>query len=263
MKYYVYLHVTADSGVIFYVGKGSGSRLRSTHNRNQHWVNMVNKHGFIPFIIAYFHEESEAYDFEKLLIEKLGRKINGGILVNVTEGGEGTNGGCSEEKRESTREKRSNAMKRRWRTPEYRECMLQNIRKLTTDDACLRRKSENSKKMWESEEYRKTISEIRKLGWKDPEQRKRRMDKMKDADYRKNQSEKKKGRNSPKWKGDIAMISPTGEVVGVFESAASCHETTGANSIMVCRKLKSKEPVKGGKFVGFRFEYVNLLQVDK
>ena len=92
-KYYVYCHKNPTNGEIFYIGKGSGPRAYVTQSRGKHWNNYVRKYG-IP-IVEILHSnlsENQAFLIEVELIEKLGRREKGGILVNATEGGEGCSG---------------------------------------------------------------------------------------------------------------------------------------------------------------------------
>lgn len=82
---YVYGHYKADTGELFYIGKGSGNRAWSIRNRNKHWHSVVNKHGFTVSILEDELSENEAYDTERMLIAEVGVHN----LVNKTEGGDG------------------------------------------------------------------------------------------------------------------------------------------------------------------------------
>src|SRR5690606_18373354 len=83
--FYVYIHRKETNGDIFYVGKGKGGRWMSHHSRNQHWNNIVKKHGLKSEIVMWFEDECKAYEFEKSLISIIGREN----LCNATNGGEG------------------------------------------------------------------------------------------------------------------------------------------------------------------------------
>lgn len=102
MKYYVYELIEASTGKVFYVGKGSGSRMY------QHKVDALNPkyryrrslHCKIQSLYSKGEEfwykkmdcetEHEAYELEKYLIAEYGRKDLGlGTLCNLTDGGEG------------------------------------------------------------------------------------------------------------------------------------------------------------------------------
>lgn len=86
--FYVYLHLRADDGMPFYVGKGRNGRAWFSHGRTVHWRRVVSKHGLIVEILKDSMSESDAFEFEKSTIQLLGR----GFLCNCTDGGEGMSG---------------------------------------------------------------------------------------------------------------------------------------------------------------------------
>ena len=98
-KYYIYRHVTKDTKMVFYIGRGtktekdlfSGTYNRAFEkgNRNLFWKNLVNKHDYTIDIIL----ESDDFYFicrkEKEFIKLYGRRnLNKGTLVNLSDGGE-------------------------------------------------------------------------------------------------------------------------------------------------------------------------------
>lgn len=87
-RFYVYAHYTKDEGVLFYIGKGSGSRAWSTSNRNQKWRAIVSKHGIDVEILMCGLLESEAFRLEEKLTSKIGIQN----LAVFTLGGGGTSG---------------------------------------------------------------------------------------------------------------------------------------------------------------------------
>lgn len=104
LKYYVYRHIRLDTGEIFYIGIGHKydhytsyrkeyRRAYETHNRNKFWKNIVNKSGGFEVEILY---ESNDYEFiknkEKEFINLYKRRLDGGVLCNITLGGEGSQG---------------------------------------------------------------------------------------------------------------------------------------------------------------------------
>ena len=89
-KFYVYIHYRLDDLQPFYVGKGSGDRVRRSKNRSNYWKNVVAKHGMFYFIVASFEKEEEAFEREIQLISEL--RAQGYPLVNLTDGGEGISG---------------------------------------------------------------------------------------------------------------------------------------------------------------------------
>lgn len=93
MKFFVYVHLTADTLVPFYIGKGMKQRYASRHNRNKFWKNIVGKHGFFAIKLIENLEEDEALYWEKFYIKLIGtRELMTGTLVNFTDGGKGVSG---------------------------------------------------------------------------------------------------------------------------------------------------------------------------
>lgn len=89
----LYKHIRNDDNTIFYIGIGKATRPYETIGRNQLWHNIVNKVGYTIEIISENLEWEYARQKEISLIKKYGRRdINTGILVNMTDGGEGRNG---------------------------------------------------------------------------------------------------------------------------------------------------------------------------
>ena len=88
--YYVYQHMKADTGEIFYVGKGMGRRAHDSYHRSKYWKNIIAKHGISVEFIKMNITESEALDLEILTIEKY--RNQGLNLINMTDGGDGTSG---------------------------------------------------------------------------------------------------------------------------------------------------------------------------
>jgi hypothetical protein len=107
---YVYQHIRLDTDEVFYIGIGSDtdgkySRAWSKTGRNDQWKSIVNSVGYRVEIIEDSLTKDESIVKEKQWIERLGRKdIGEGILVNLTDGGEGLNGWVkSEEQKEIER----------------------------------------------------------------------------------------------------------------------------------------------------------------
>ena len=98
--YYTYAHYTQDTDTLFYIGVGTilntktqkeksrYSRAYHTTGRNKYWKNVVNKHGFRVEILQHFDTKEESLFEEKNLISKYGKRINKGLLVNMSDGGE-------------------------------------------------------------------------------------------------------------------------------------------------------------------------------
>jgi hypothetical protein len=92
-NFYVYIHRKATNGEVFYVGKGVGDRSSSRNNRNVHWQRIVAKHGYTIELVLDGLQEWYALELEKDLISLHGRTSDStGILVNMTDGGDGISG---------------------------------------------------------------------------------------------------------------------------------------------------------------------------
>lgn len=107
-NYVVYRHLKLN-GEIFYIGMGHPKRPYNRSGRSKYWHNVVNKYGKIVEILAENLFCEEAYELEIKLIAFYGRKDLGlGLLVNLTDGGNGSNKAKrSEEAKEKTRITRS------------------------------------------------------------------------------------------------------------------------------------------------------------
>lgn len=98
-RHYVYLHRKANTGEVFYVGKGTvRKRKKSPDNeraycmtsRSKWWHQTVFKHGLIVEVVAMFVNDIDSQEFEKQLILEYGRRnLKAGTLVNLTDGGDG------------------------------------------------------------------------------------------------------------------------------------------------------------------------------
>lgn len=100
-KFYTYIHIRNDIGEVFYVGKGTGRRAFAL-GRNPYWNSIVAKHGHTVHIVAYFANETDAFEHEKEMIAEL--REAGFNLANMTDGGEGISG-LAPEAREKIRAK--------------------------------------------------------------------------------------------------------------------------------------------------------------
>jgi len=90
MQYYIYQHRAADTGEIFYVGKGKDKRHADKNKRSRYWKFYVEKHGFTSEIIADNLDEELAFLAEIECIDVYKRR--GIKLVNLSNGGEGCSG---------------------------------------------------------------------------------------------------------------------------------------------------------------------------
>lgn len=88
--FYTYAHYKPDNS-LFYIGKGQRRRAWSDKNRNQHWRNVVSKHGsFNVAVLAKWPTEQEAFEHEKFLIWCFRDMLY--PMANITDGGDGTSG---------------------------------------------------------------------------------------------------------------------------------------------------------------------------
>ena len=122
--FYVYVLFRPD-GRPCYVGKGRGGRVMDHYRRrafNPHLAAIMalarTQGQELPWRIAAADmTESEALAVEKMLVAALGRNSEGGLLVNLTPGGDkGFKGGTH---RPESRAKTSAALKGRTKTPEH------------------------------------------------------------------------------------------------------------------------------------------------
>jgi len=91
--YYIYRHIRLDTNEPFYIGIGKNvnyKRAYSKNRRNKMWYNIINKTQYEIEVLIDDITKLEAFAKEREFIALYGRKdLNTGILVNMTDGGDG------------------------------------------------------------------------------------------------------------------------------------------------------------------------------
>jgi len=112
----LYRHIRLDKNEPFYIGIGkTEKRAYSIHSRNKHWKSIVNKHGYKVQIMLDDLTWEEACEKEREFIALYGRKEFGGLLCNLTDGGDGILNPSAE-----TKQKMSEAAKGKTHSAETR-----------------------------------------------------------------------------------------------------------------------------------------------
>ena len=89
----VYRHIRTDLNIPFYIGIGKEvTRAYSKTHRNDHWSHIVDKTSYEVHILFNDVSYEFAKEKEKEFIELYKRKEDGGILCNLTKGGDGVLG---------------------------------------------------------------------------------------------------------------------------------------------------------------------------
>lgn len=144
--FYVYGHYRADTGEIFYIGKGTGRRAWIFSKRNAYWKNIANKHGVEVKILYDNLTEQDAFSTENRLITEIGLDN----LSNLAEGGKGLT---------------SDAVKRFIHDPIVRQKHLVSMRTPEMREQL----SQNALKNWQNPAYRKKRTDISRALAQDPE----------------------------------------------------------------------------------------------
>lgn len=152
--WYVYAYLR-ENRTPYYIGKGSGKRCYTKHQRNNGGFSAPQKEKIL--ILKKFDNEEKCFEFEKYMIFLYGRKIDGGILINECLGGLGKKTLLTEDERI---EKRKQSRKK-WleKNKEYhRDYWQSNKEKLNNQQKETYYKNiENRKEYWQNnkEEFNK------------------------------------------------------------------------------------------------------------
>jgi hypothetical protein len=174
--FYVYGHYIPNNEEPFYIGMGIKKRAYDRIKRSTWWKRYVEKHGLLIKILYENLSKEQAVDLEKELIKKYGRiNIGTGILINLTDGGEGTIGVI---RSVETRQKLSKINLGKTHTEETKQKLSKiNLGKTHTEET--RNKiSQSMKGKTHSEETRKKLKEIGKKRQVTEEQRIKHKDAM-------------------------------------------------------------------------------------
>lgn len=87
--FYTYAWLRED-GSPYYIGKGTGNRAYRSHRRGDKQMSAPPRHRVL--FLKKDITEFDAYKHEMYMVSHYGRKDEGGILINMTAGGEGTSG---------------------------------------------------------------------------------------------------------------------------------------------------------------------------
>jgi hypothetical protein len=90
--YYVYGHINPITKKFFYIGKGTKYRAYNSTQRNEFWKRTVAKYGYAVVKLVDGLTHDQAIEIEKQYIGKYGLRSEGGLLVNLTYGGQGMSG---------------------------------------------------------------------------------------------------------------------------------------------------------------------------
>jgi hypothetical protein len=86
-RFYIYCHRKKTDGKCFYIGKGTENRYKSKRGRNQHWKNIVNKHGFEAEILINNISEEKAFELESYFCNQIGYENLCNIRIENGDGG--------------------------------------------------------------------------------------------------------------------------------------------------------------------------------
>lgn len=180
-QFYVYV-ISRPSGEPFYVGCGSGKRIArhekeaetSARSRKLNIIRKIKRNGET---VRYKLERwcatwAAAAEHECFLIKTIGRSdLGSGPLMNLTAGGDGFR-----DPGPKAKERKSEALKRRWTNSEYRKTMAQHaqsqwsdqehrashqaaVKTATNKPEWRKRRSEAARESWQNEEYRRRHAE--------------------------------------------------------------------------------------------------------
>lgn len=153
-NYCLYRHLK-PSGEVFYIGMGNLRRPHTKSDRSDFWWKVVNKYGYEIEILKTNLSKEEAYELEIILISWYGRKnLNLGPLVNLTDGGDGSNNVVVSEQ---TKLKLSKIQKGRKRTDETKRKMSEKAKLRIFSKETRLKMSESAKNKIITEEHKEKL----------------------------------------------------------------------------------------------------------
>jgi len=155
--FYTYMWLRYD-GTPYYVGKGCGDRAFIDHRKGKR----ARPPQDVSRILIEDHvSEAEAFEAERFLISYYGRKDFGGILINMTDGGEGAAGHSpSQETRDHLREVNSGWKHSPEAIEKIRQARRQQIRQPISEEQ--KQKISLAKRGYKfSEEHRRNFMKAR------------------------------------------------------------------------------------------------------
>jgi hypothetical protein len=176
MECYTYAYLRED-GTPYYIGKGTGKRKTSPHERRNGKFVPVPSDPDRILTLKHFETEEDAHRHEEYMISVFGREIDGGILINLCLGGKSRAFYKTDEERRLVINKRANDNYHN--TPGRREYQHQKQKEYRQDPEKLERMRGNGRRRYQEnrEEYLK-----KKYKWREEnkerlvEQRRKRYD---------------------------------------------------------------------------------------
>lgn len=256
MIYYTYIHYNAITNEPFYVGKGKDNRAWKSTSRSKYWSRVVKKYGYIVKIVEENLSEEEAYKKEKELIKLYGRRdLKTGILINMTDGGDGYTGGIITEELREKHRKNSTGRKH---TEESKKKMSEAQKgRLPSKEAIEKsRLSRIGLKQTEESNKKRSDTLIGRLFDKDSRYKlSEKAKKVRTESEKKKMSESKLGK-TPTSRNQLVKCKETGEIfVGIKSAQNWLNNITQVLSkgqvSRVCRgKIKTT--------CGYSFEFVSM-----
>lgn len=224
-QYFVYIDLTEDESVPFYVGRGNQNRIKSL-DRNQYHNNIAKKHG-IKRIVLECVSKKHSQEREKYLIEFCHTFVDdeyaSKYATNLTKGGE------DGEPCEDSRKKRGLSLRITNANPEVKK-----------------RRSEAQKIAQNRPDVKQHMCEIQKIAQNRPETKKRHSDAAKIAQNRPETRLKRIGKNNPSARSVQQIDKQTGEIIKIFETMREASLQTNTNYTKICEVCQGCRFTSGG-----------------